>query len=490
MKKFYAIKTVLKLLLKTSWSGHVRNAQICFGPCHSEQQRVKMYLPQCYGNTLKCARYSFFDVIRDYPESQGVLEEIRTCLESLPETLEWRERLAFQIRKQYQERLLHAGAKTQDILEIHITTVWVVAMLRLPKEECVTPIIQYLKSRRDGLEVVVRCLMNPEDLALENAVRTSANRKGDESEDEREMIDVVKTLLVSFGVDSVVHQYHKMLRDALVLSPFTDIDSHYKSVETMKSCLGDEAMQNCSVMMNDVSASKRLNAQMQAQGGLSAKSSSLIVSRTCWPSYNATPSIEYHPELLAVLDAYVASYKKIKPGRTIHWIGKFCTVELTIVINGSPKDMTLTFVQASAVLYLAREGAKTATDLSNVMKIAVNELESALTPIIPSVVAFNTANSTYSIQSGTLQQSNTTSVVTSVTTEATGFTDQESTIIQNSIMAMLKTGGGKSVTQIENTLRMFGQLKGDGQALKDLLHKMAAEDKIIQKDANTFLFKK
>eukprot|EP00759_Apiculatamorpha_spiralis_P039050 PhF_6_TR37918/c0_g2_i3/m.56659 len=165
MKKFYAIKTVLKLLLKTSWSGHVRNAQICFGPCHSEQQRVKMYLPQCYGNTLKCARYSFFDVIRDYPESQGVLEEIRTCLESLPETLEWRERLAFQIRKQYQERLLHAGAKTQDILEIHITTVWVVAMLRLPKEECVTPIIQYLKSRRDGLEVVVRCLMNPEDLA-------------------------------------------------------------------------------------------------------------------------------------------------------------------------------------------------------------------------------------------------------------------------------------------------------------------------------------
>eukprot|EP00760_Papus_ankaliazontas_P002300 PhM_4_TR10935/c0_g1_i1/m.40184/K03349/APC2; anaphase-promoting complex subunit 2 len=420
---------------------------------------------------------AFFDIVADYPDSQPAVEDMHSALAKLlpDEAAAARQSISRDVLAQYRRRLLHAGARTHDILTMHVTTAWVVGHLGLSRD-VLTATVRYLRTRKDGLDAVVRCLMDPTELGVPVPTSAVADYDSDD-EDESGSIDIVGTLLTSFGVDSVVRQFRETLRDNL-LSATLNLEKEYKTVETLKLSLGEEAMRQCSIMMNDVSTSRRITSLAKTSKPMSVT----VVSRTCWPNLKAL-DVKVHPTLQSVLDEYLNVFKKQKPNRSLTWCFHYGTVDLELALPASePRAVSLTFVQASAALHVAdRGGALPLRELSNLLGVPVAALEAQL----------DDSQGVLCVSNGVveLQTSTKTTRRVAAAVEASPLDDlsqEEVTVMENSVLAMLKAGGGtRAAAQIENTLRMFGQLKGTAESFRAVLARLVAADKIVAKENNT-----
>lgn len=79
-----------------------------------------------------------FDVIRDFPDSKRAVQELRDALEITQQ----HKQLAASLTNSMQKRLLHNGAKTDQIIDVYIATIKVGVWSRSRSWVC---------SRKDGL---------------------------------------------------------------------------------------------------------------------------------------------------------------------------------------------------------------------------------------------------------------------------------------------------------------------------------------------------
>ncbi|OJJ47994.1 hypothetical protein ASPZODRAFT_15442 [Penicilliopsis zonata CBS 506.65] len=320
-----------------------------------------------------------FDVIVDWPASSGAIEDLRHFTTHPAARLYVTQTFITALN----QRLLHPGASTVEILQVYISIIRGFTLLD-PKgvllDRIARPIRRYLRDRDDTIKAIVGGLLADPDEAdeqvqpaagssadetlvelsaeLAKAHRSSLQRADsgeldwddmnwmpdpvDAAPDYRKSksSDVIGSLISLFeSKEAFVKEMQQMLADRL-LRKRGDFEQELSVVEFLKVRFGDSALQACEVMLRDIFDSKRVDASVRNDQRLAQEPDpgvdqpelhAKILSRFFWPELQP---LEFKvPEPVAVQQQqYAEGFESLKQSRKLTWhngLGQV-TVELDL----------------------------------------------------------------------------------------------------------------------------------------------------------------
>ncbi|PWY70939.1 hypothetical protein BO70DRAFT_365245 [Aspergillus heteromorphus CBS 117.55] len=242
-----------------------------------------------------------FDVIVEWPASGGAIEDLR-YFTTHPAA---RFHLAQSFIAVLNQRLLHPGASTVEILQVYISIIRAFSLLD-PKgvllDRIARPIRRYLRDRDDTVKVIVGGLLadpadadgqtsSPTDTLVElsaelakahqNSLRADSGELDwddmnwvpdpiDAAQDYRKSktSDVIGSLISLFeSKEMFVKEMQNMLGERL-LQKREDFVQEISVLELLKVRFGDNALQACEVMLRDISDSHRVDSIVRNDQGL------------------------------------------------------------------------------------------------------------------------------------------------------------------------------------------------------------------------------
>ncbi|XP_006463280.1 hypothetical protein AGABI2DRAFT_186909 [Agaricus bisporus var. bisporus H97] len=281
-----------------------------------------------------------FDIIIDFPESNGALMDLKDCLQRVDQ----RPALVKALRQANRKRLLHPGADTKLILSQYVATIKCLRIIDPPGVllfKVADPIRRYLRDRPDTIRCIVANLVgddsdSPDSLLDDTIDSTSGGGGGqitttnpahliDDYSDpnwDPEPIDagpefrankpqdVLSTLVSIYdSQDLFVKEVQILLAQRLLSIPILSnttvedtngtterIEKERRTLEILKLRFGEMALGVCEVMLKDMTDSKRIDSHIQNQLSLSSSSSTppssadinvvhpTIISHHFWPS--------------------------------------------------------------------------------------------------------------------------------------------------------------------------------------------------------------
>ncbi|KAJ3357164.1 Anaphase-promoting complex subunit 2, partial [Kappamyces sp. JEL0680] len=257
---------------------------------------------------------NIFEIIRDYPESEASLRDLKACVtETRSET-----ELAASITKAMGERLFIIDAKTHNILDMYLTTGKCAAFLGVSEDitaRILGPIKKYLNTRHDVARVILNMILESHDAEMDEAI-------GEED---------IKSLLNVFASLSVyAKEYQVLLAEELVNLAGFSTDTQIRNVEILKERLGDQEMAHAHVMLKDVADSRRIaNHHASRSEGDKTGYSSLVISDLFWPKLDHSAH-KLPKDVVQFHTLYEASFQFLKASRELHWIPNAGMVELEI----------------------------------------------------------------------------------------------------------------------------------------------------------------
>eukprot|EP01012_Entosiphon_sulcatum_P033947 TRINITY_DN4299_c0_g1_i4.p1 TRINITY_DN4299_c0_g1~~TRINITY_DN4299_c0_g1_i4.p1 ORF type:complete len:907 (+),score=178.65 TRINITY_DN4299_c0_g1_i4:71-2791(+) len=380
----------------------------------------------------------FFDLVVDFPESRPTLGDLKQCLLMTAQ----HQQLVSEAKRQIERRLLHAGAKTSDILRFLINAINALNVLYTHGgmlEQVTEDTKAYLRQRSDAVRCVVLGLINDSASDLADLLHTELKQSNEDntltvyySSDEEEnvvneirgkpsplrsatdpkhivdmarafgltrKIDIIKLLVGIFGSKDVfINEYRTILGDRLLAASGYDTTLEDMTTELLKIRCGETALQSCEVMLRDIADSKRVNANIRQRlaeqfalrhpevaGGSADGSVNVpqvectIVSRLCWPQFNETETYRPHPSVLAMQEDFTKQYCALKAPRTLQWLQPLGMVSLELEIGGSCVRCSVSPVQATLILHFADRSQWSATDLSTAMEVPQHVLQKKIT---------------------------------------------------------------------------------------------------------------
>ncbi|KAF6265130.1 hypothetical protein COO60DRAFT_1116784 [Scenedesmus sp. NREL 46B-D3] len=142
-------------------AGPLAFLQVLLGPGHStivKLQEWQLRLTYLMLETLGALRASdMFDIVIDYPDSAPALSDLALCLAHTNMAAQF----AATFKSSLQQRLLHAGAATSDIIHTYVSTIRAMRQLGrsgLLLDTVSEPIRAYLRSRPDTIRCIVSML--------------------------------------------------------------------------------------------------------------------------------------------------------------------------------------------------------------------------------------------------------------------------------------------------------------------------------------------
>ncbi|KAJ2351512.1 Anaphase-promoting complex subunit 2, partial [Coemansia sp. RSA 2611] len=225
--------------------------------------------------------------------------------------------MAHSLRNAIQQRLLHPGATTSDILTQYISAIRCLRLLDPSStvlEIVARPIRSYLRSREDTVSCIVQDMVSEEselfeDLASGHGVIMDNGAEGivydeDYADKNWEPLPIeaktvyltaqrrdadVLSLLVSIyeTKDVFVQEFERHLAQRLLACTEYGAEREIRQVEMMKLRFGDRALEKCEVMLKDVAESKRTDqhvAETSQEKRWDMPLHALIVSRQFWSS--------------------------------------------------------------------------------------------------------------------------------------------------------------------------------------------------------------
>ncbi|KAJ5662689.1 hypothetical protein N7462_011615 [Penicillium macrosclerotiorum] len=311
-----------------------------------------------------------FDVIVEWPVSSGAIEDLRHFT-THPAA---RAYVTQSFITTLNQRLLHPGASTVEILQIYISIIRAFHLLD-PKgvllDRIARPIRRYLRDRDDTVKVIVSGLLaeptasevsalpSPNDTLVELATELSrahqlsvqnnaseldwddmnwAPDPVDAAPDYRKSksSDVIDSLISLFdSKETFVKELQTLLGDRL-LQKRENYDQEISVLELLKVRFGDSALQACEVMLRDISDSRRVDAVVRNDQGLS-KPRSRVHSKSKRPAYPGIPELHakilsrfFWPEIqdlafkipdeiASLQERYSAGFEALKQSRKLTW---------------------------------------------------------------------------------------------------------------------------------------------------------------------------
>lgn len=371
-----------------------------------------------------------FDVIVEWPASSGAVEDLRHFT-THPAARTYVTQSFIGILNQ---RLLHPGASTVEILQLYISIIRAFHLLD-PKgvllDRIARPIRRYLRDREDTVKVIVSGLLAEPPAAdapvshatgdtlvelateLAKAHQLSLQKNASELDwDDMNWMpdpidaapdyrkskssDVIDSLISLFdSKETFVKELQSLLGDRL-LQKREEYDQEISVLELLKVRFGDSALQACEVMLKDISDSRRVDSSVRKDQGLSKPPSrphskrptqpevpelhAKILSRFFWPELQ-DQEFKVPAEIASLQERYSAGFEALKQSRKLTWrngLGQV-TVELELGDRSFAEEVS---TWQAAVIHAFHSDtdepvSKTVSDLSTQLSMAASLVRSA-----------------------------------------------------------------------------------------------------------------
>ncbi|KAJ2820437.1 Anaphase-promoting complex subunit 2, partial [Coemansia furcata] len=337
-----------------------------------------------------------FGIIIDYPDSRLAISDLRTCVVKLRTMRQ----MAHSLRDAIQQRLLHPGATTNDILTQYISAIRCLRLLDPSStvlEIVARPIRSYLRSREDTVSCIVQDMVSEEselfeDLASGHGVIMDSGAEGvvydeDYADKNWEPLPIeaknvyltaqrrdadVLSLLVSIyeTKDVFVQEFERHLAQRLLACSDYSTEREIRQVEMMKLRFGDRALETCEVMLKDVADSKRTDqhvSETSQEKGWDMPLHALIVSRQFWSS---APKEQFAVpcEMADIHNKYAGMYEALKPARKLEWRDGLGLVTLRIELADRAVSISAKPAQAAVLFAFQETPVMTLTELAQKME--------------------------------------------------------------------------------------------------------------------------
>ncbi|KII90894.1 hypothetical protein PLICRDRAFT_137424 [Plicaturopsis crispa FD-325 SS-3] len=321
-----------------------------------------------------------FDIIIDYPDCAGALDDIKECLQRVDQ----RASLVQALRKANKKRLLHPGADTKDILTQYVSTIRCLRIIDPPGVllyKVADPIRRYLRDRPDTIRSIVASLVGDgesgDSLVDENEPIVPLQQA--EIEDytdpnwEPEPVDagpdfrankpsdVVSTLVSIYdSKDLFVKELQVLLAQRLLAITDGNFEKERRNIELLKIRFGEAALQVCEVMLKDMTDSRRIDQHVQSQTASILHPT--IISRHFWPTLQSGDII-MPGQFQKLQEEYAKEFSKFKPDKRLRWLPHLGTVKLELELQDRTVSADVPPLEAAFIESFSEKSVWTVSEL-------------------------------------------------------------------------------------------------------------------------------
>lgn len=334
-----------------------------------------------------------FTIIIDYPESEAAVDDLRLCLDKT----DLRNHLIDRLQAALQQRLLHPGVNTPDIITAYVHSIRALRGLDpsgLLLDTVTHPVRQYLRCREDTMRCVVMSLTDEgpdgdlaDELARGEEVKEDPSENWEtwtpphidtvvKSSKEKQSWDIISMLVTVYGSKEMfVHEYRNLLADRLLthIIHSYNTEKEIRYLELLKLRFGDSQLHYCEVMLKDIHDSKRINTHLHSEPnfGLSKQEfrcNCMILSAQFWPPFKEE-TLQLPQKIKDHLDVYTKAFETLKGNRTLNWKPHLGSVSLEIELKHRTLSLTVSPTQAAIIWYFQEKSQWTIDELSGVLLI-------------------------------------------------------------------------------------------------------------------------
>ncbi|KAI9651199.1 hypothetical protein NHQ30_001236 [Ciborinia camelliae] len=366
-----------------------------------------------------------FDIVVDWPNSNGALHDLRTTITTPQRRLHLTEAFASTLK----ERLLHPGASTLLILQTYISMIWSFHSLDHSKvllDRVAYPLQLYLCSREDTVRIIITGLLSDTEDAQGNPIEPGGDKLielaqllNDDSEQSGQKIDdeeldwhdmewvpdpvdagpgykrsksadIIGTLIGVLGSQEVfIKEFQNIIGENLLKNDGA-FEKEIKVLELLKSRFGEAPLQSCEVMLKDILDSVRLDLAIHKTQDLSTAEKKAanppttqptlhtkILSRLFWPALQES-TFTLPPQITDLQSNYSTAFSSLKPARKLTWLPALghTTVELELADRTVVEECTTW--QATVISCFHSETSGIDAEENGGVKKSIEELTSEL----------------------------------------------------------------------------------------------------------------
>ncbi|KAG8214513.1 hypothetical protein J3R82DRAFT_9571 [Butyriboletus roseoflavus] len=288
-----------------------------------------------------------FDIIVDFPDSTGALQDLKECLQRVDQRAE----LVQSIRRANKKRLLHPGADTKDILLSYVSTIKCLRIVDPPGVllfKVADPIRRYLRDRPDTIRCIVASLVGDgesgDSLVDDNEPIQPLQQPEIENYADPEWTpepidagpdfrasktsDIISTIVSIYdSKDLFIKEFQVLLAQRLLAIKDGNFDRERRNIEILKIRFGESALQVCEVMLRDMTDSRRIDQHVQSQRPNVIHPT--IISRHFWPALE-TSSIIMPGQFQDTQKEYAKEFATFKPDKALRWLPHLGRVQLEL----------------------------------------------------------------------------------------------------------------------------------------------------------------
>jgi anaphase-promoting complex subunit 2 len=373
-----------------------------------------------------------FDIVIDFPDSKSAIDDLRVCLEKT----NLRNHVVESLKMSIEQRLLHPGVNTSDILSAYVSAIKALTCLDstgVMMENVCEPLKKYLRNRDDTVKCIVSNLTDDADSSsdlmeefckdlytYENGTNGNSKEKneavwqywtpdpidalpaslattGSGSDETPEAKSNIISMLVNIygSKDLFVNEYKTLLGDRLLSNYAHNMEKEIRNLELLKLRFGESNLFACEAMLKDISESKRINSnvldqlknkgedKMDLNGDVNVYEISaatlkcLILSEQFWPKLKEE-KIELSASLRSIQDKFRTSYETFKGNRTLIWKNYLGLVTIDLEINGNVLEFNVTPIQASIIMKFEEKESWPIHELATSLKMCSFSLRKKL----------------------------------------------------------------------------------------------------------------
>ncbi|CAG8950498.1 hypothetical protein HYFRA_00006995 [Hymenoscyphus fraxineus] len=401
-----------------------------------------------------------FDIVVNWPNSNGALDDLRTSITTPQRRLHLTEAFS----KTLSEKLLHPGASTLQILRTYIAMIWSFHSLDHSKvllDRVAYPLQLYLCSREDTVRIIITGMLaatetdsdfgaGPEKLVelaqllnKEGQPETQANDEELDWDDlewvpdpvdagpgykRSKEADIIGTLIGALGSQDVfIKEFQNIIGEHLLRNDGA-FEKEIKVLELLKTRFGEAPLQACEVMLKDIQDSARVNsvirraealdpspAEIEAaranpqmldedvdpEGLLKPSLHAKILSRLFWPQLQDDTYLV--PAVIAELqEAYAAGFETLKSSRKLTWLHTLGQAKVELELEDRKIVEEVHTFQATVIHAFGNPAelepvSRTVEQLVDALEMEEPLVRSALRFWVSKLVLQETAPSTYTV---------------------------------------------------------------------------------------------
>ncbi|CAL1540803.1 unnamed protein product [Lymnaea stagnalis] len=363
------------------------------------RDRLRHFIYETYAKSLIG---QFFDIIIDYPDSKPAILDLSACLEKT----DLRSELVSTLKNALENRLLHPGVNTADILTAYIAAIKSLRLLEpagVILELVCEPVGRYLRSREDTVRCIVASLTDEGNNELINEL-VNTKPVGDENQEEdgnmvgwenwmpdpvdadqstvsknRRSADILSTLVNIYGSKELfVNEYRALLADRILMQYNYDVERELRYLELLKLRFGEAQLHFCEVMLRDVTESRRVNARIQdaqksSETPNEVEMNAMILSAQFWPAFREE-KITLPAELQEYLNKYTKSFETQKQNRTLVWKPHLGIMNIEIELKEETLNFSVSPVQAAIIMKFQTKSKWSVDELSSELEMTASVL--------------------------------------------------------------------------------------------------------------------